>query len=41
VALDQLDRRQHFAVARRLEKAHVFGVGVDHIHAFQVDLFSA
>ena len=32
VALDELDRRHDFAVARGLEKPHVLGVGVDDVH---------
>ena len=34
---DELDRRQHFAVPRRLEKPDVFGIRVEHIHRVEVD----
>ena len=34
---DELDRRQHLAVARRLEKPDVFGLGVDDVHPLEID----
>ena len=37
----ELDRRQHLAVARRLKKAHVRGVGVDDVHLVEVDALPA
>ena len=37
MCLDELDRRQHFAVPRRLQKPHVFCVGIEHVHAIHID----
>jgi hypothetical protein len=37
VTFDELDRRQHFSVACRLEESYVFGTGVDHVHPAKVD----
>ena len=36
VSLDELDRRQHLAVTRRLKKADVGRVGVDDVHLLEV-----
>ena len=36
-SLDQLDRRQHLTVTRRLEEAHVGDVGVNHVHRLEID----
>jgi hypothetical protein len=35
--LDQLDRRQHFAVAGRLQESDILGVGVEHVHHVEID----
>ena len=32
------DRRHHFAVARRLEKPDVLGVGVEDVHVVEIDV---
>ncbi len=37
VRLDELHRRQHFAVPRRLQKPHVFCIGIEHVHAIHID----
>ena len=37
VAFDELHRRHHLAVPRRLEEPHVRGVGVDDVHVVEID----
>ncbi len=37
VPFDELDRGQHLAMPRGLEKPHVRHIGVDHVHAVEVD----
>ena len=34
---DELDGRQHFAMARRLKKSDIFGIRVEHVHRLEVD----
>ena len=41
VALDELDRRHHLAVPRRLKKPDVLDVGVDDVHVDEIDLLAA
>ena len=41
MGFDEFDRRHHFAVAGRLKKAHVRGVGVDDVHVLEIDVLAA